>query len=163
MDLSLDEIREVTAFAAGAAEDVLGLFEAAHPDDERPRRAVAAAWEFARGGHRGRLLRDTAWGAMRASKETGGAAVDAASAAMAAAGSAYLHPLEKSTQVKHILGSAAHAARAREVAGGDAGLREAAKRATPVVVAVLRRYPAAPAGGGRVGELIRELDQILRQ
>jgi hypothetical protein len=27
---------------------------------------------------------------------------------------------------------------------------------------VLRRYPAAPPGGKRVGELIRELDRALR-
>ena len=31
-----------------------------------------------------------------------------------------------------------------------------------VVVDVLRRYPSAPPGGGRVGELIRELDASLR-
>jgi hypothetical protein len=30
------------------------------------------------------------------------------------------------------------------------------------VVKVLRRYPAAPHGGGRVGELIRQLDGSLR-
>jgi hypothetical protein len=29
-------------------------------------------------------------------------------------------------------------------------------------VDVLRRYPAAPSGGGRVGELIRQLDASLR-
>jgi hypothetical protein len=29
-------------------------------------------------------------------------------------------------------------------------------------VAVLRRYPIAPRGGGRVGELIRQLDASLR-
>jgi hypothetical protein len=30
------------------------------------------------------------------------------------------------------------------------------------VVDVLRRYPAVPHGGGRVGELIRQLDRSLR-
>ncbi len=34
--------------------------------------------------------------------------------------------------------------------------------ANPVVVDVLRRYPVAPRGGGRVGELIRPLDPSLR-
>jgi hypothetical protein len=34
--------------------------------------------------------------------------------------------------------------------------------APPVVVDVLRRYPVAPRGGGRVGELIRQLDASLR-
>jgi hypothetical protein len=38
----------------------------------------------------------------------------------------------------------------------------ARRRATPVVVEVLRRYPAAPPGGGRVGELLRDLDEALR-
>ncbi|MEU4689217.1 putative immunity protein [Actinoplanes sp. NPDC023714] len=169
IDLSMAELREIAAFAARSAEDVLGLFAAERPDDGRPRDAVVAAWEFARGGRRGQTLRDTAWGALRAAKETGGAAGDAALAAMAAAGSAYLHPLAKSTQVKHILGSAAHAARAAELAAGgdraagDARIGEAAGRATPVVIAVLRRFPAAPSGGGRVGELIRLLDKTLRQ
>jgi hypothetical protein len=35
-------------------------------------------------------------------------------------------------------------------------------RATPAVVDVLKRLPAAPGGGGRVGELIRILDAELR-
>jgi hypothetical protein len=34
--------------------------------------------------------------------------------------------------------------------------------ATAVVVDVLRRFPVAPLGGGRVGGLIRELDASLR-
>ncbi|HEX6352474.1 hypothetical protein [Actinophytocola sp.] len=38
----------------------------------------------------------------------------------------------------------------------------ALRRATPAVVDVLERHPAAPAGGGRVGELIRMLDADLR-
>jgi hypothetical protein len=33
---------------------------------------------------------------------------------------------------------------------------------TPTVVDVLNRYPEAPRGGGRVGELLRDLDQALR-
>jgi hypothetical protein len=88
---------------------------------------------------------------------------------MAASGAAYLHPLAKATQVKHILGSAAHAARAAELLTGDEDgtvgeehVRRAARRATPVVVDVLRRYPAAPPGGGRTGELLRLLDAALR-
>jgi len=94
------------------------------------------------------------------------AAIEAAQAF--AAGAAFLHPLAKATQVKHILGSAAHTARALELsAGGDpvvgAGhLAQSRMLAPPVVVDVLRRYPAAPSGGGRVGELIRELDASLR-
>jgi hypothetical protein len=167
--LCTQELREVTGCAAESAEEVLEVFERAHPADPRPRDAVDAAWAFARGGERGKALRDTAWAAMRAARDADTpAAGDAARAAMAAAGAAYLHPLADAHQVKHILGAAAHAARAAElVAGGDRNVgadrvERARRRATPVVVDVLRRYPAAPPGGGRVGELLRLLDDALR-
>ncbi|MDH6224014.1 MULTISPECIES: putative immunity protein [Streptomyces] len=175
IDLSRPDLREVTGFAATCAEAVLGIFEAGRPDDPRPRRAVDAAREFARGGERGKALRDAAWAALRAARAAqeaedaeGAAASEAARAAMAAAGAAYLHPLAKATQVKHILGSAAHAARAAELlAGGDRTVgerqvRQAASHATPAVADVLRRYPQAPSGGGRTGELLRLLDAVLR-
>ncbi|WP_151769921.1 putative immunity protein [Streptomyces abyssomicinicus] len=169
IELSRQDLREVTAFAAGCAEEVLGVFEADRPDDPRPRRAVETAREFARGGERGKALRDAAWAALKAGQEADGAAREAARAAMAAAGAAYLHPLAKATQVKHILGSAAHAARAAELgtddgdpAVGEEHVRRAARRAPPAVADVLLRYPPAPAGGGRTGELLRLLDTALR-
>jgi hypothetical protein len=167
--LSKQDLREVTAFAAACAEAVLDVFEAAQPDDSRPRAALAAAWEFARGGERGKALRDTAWAALKAARSADSAAAgEAARAAMAAAGAAYLHPLAKATQVKHILGAGAHAARAAELVAGDhpgvgvEHVERAVRRATPAVVDVLGRFPAAPEGGGRVGELIRVLDVGLR-
>ncbi|WP_333735853.1 putative immunity protein [Streptomyces sp. IBSBF 2806] len=167
--LSKQDLREVTAFAAACAEVVLEVFEADQPSDSRPRDAIGAAWEFARGGERGKSLRDTAWAALKAAKSADTAAArEAARAAMSAAGAAYLHPLAKDTQVKHILGAGAHAARAAElVAGHNPGIgvehvERAVHRATPVVVEVLKRYPAAPGGGGRVGELMRMLDAGLR-
>jgi hypothetical protein len=167
--LSTQDLREVTAFAAGCAESVLEIFEAAARDDSRPRDAIAAAWEFARGGKRGKALRDTAWAALNAAKDAQTAAArDAARAAMSAAGAAYLHPLAKASQVKHILGAGAYAARAAEHLAGDdpavgaEHVEQSAERATPGVVGVLKRFPAAPAGGGRVGELIRLLDADLR-
>jgi hypothetical protein len=167
--LSTQELREVTGYAAESAQEVLEVFESAHPADPRPRDAVDAARTFAGGGDRGKALRDTAWAAMRAARDAATpAAGDAARAAMAAAGAAYLHPLADPHQVKHILGAAAHAARAAElVAGGDRSVgadhvERARRRASPVVVGVLRRYPAAPPGGGRVGELLRLLDDGLR-
>jgi hypothetical protein len=168
--LSKQELREVTAFAAACAEVVLEVFEADRPDDSRPRKAVGAAWEFARGGERGKSLRDTAWAALKAAQHADTAAArEAARAAMSAAGAAYLHPLAKATQVKHILGAGAHAARAAELAAGhhQSGVgaehvERAVHRATPVVVEVLKRFPAAPAGGGRVGELLRMMDADLR-
>lgn len=118
--LSKDDLRAVTAFAAACAETVIAVFEADRPDDSRPREAIDTAWEFARGGERGKALRDTAWAALRAAKSADGAAArEAARAAMAAAGAAYLHPLAKATQVKHIVGAGAHAARAAELLAGD--------------------------------------------
>ena len=167
--LTTQELRAVAGCAAERAQEVLEVFESAHPGDSRPRDAVEAARTFARGGERGKALRDTAWAALRAARDAGAtAAGHAARAAMAAASAAYLHPLADAHQVKHVLGAAAHAAKAAELAaGGDPGVgaahvERARRRATPVVVDVLSRYPAAPPGGGRVGELLRDLDEALR-
>jgi Imm-5 like putative immunity protein len=167
--LSMDDLREVTGYAAASAQDVLEIFERAHPADSRPRDAIDAAWAFARGGERGKTLRDTACAALRAARDADTAAAGgAARAAMSAASAAYLHPLADAHQVKHILGAAAHAARAAELIAGDDRavgadhIELARRRASPIVVAVLSRYPAAPPGGGRVGELLRDLDEALR-
>ncbi|MBB5926799.1 putative immunity protein [Streptomyces echinatus] len=167
--LSKQDLREVTAFAAACAEVVLEIFEADQPDDSRPREAIGAAREFAQGGERGKSLRDTASAALKAARSADTAAArEAAWAAMSAAGAAYLHPLAQATQVKHILGAGAYAARAAELVADDdrsvgaAHLRRTLGRATPAVVDVLRRFPTAPGGGGRVGELIRLLDADLR-
>jgi hypothetical protein len=71
--------------------------------------------------------------------------------------------------VKHILGAAAYAARAVELAATDDRdaaaeyLEQARCRAARAVVDVLVRYPAAPTGGGRVGQLLRDLDVALRR
>jgi hypothetical protein len=172
IELSRSELRAVAGYAAACARPALTIFERVRPDDWRPRTAIDAAQAFADGGERTKALRDCAWAAMRAAQEARdagqAAACDAAHAALAAAGAGFLHPLAKARQVKHILGSAAHAARALELsAGGDpavgAGyIAESRSRANPVVVDVLRRYPAAPRGGGRVGELIRQLEASLR-
>jgi hypothetical protein len=167
--LSMQDLREVTTFAAESAEEVLAIFERAHPADCRPRDAIDAAWTFARGGKRGKTLRDAAWAALRAARDADTAAAgDAARAAMCAASAAYLHPLADTHQVKHILGAAAHAARADELIAGDDRevgadrIEWARLRATHAVIDVLSRYPAAPSGGGRVGALLRDLDEALR-
>ena len=167
--LSKQDLREVTSYAAESAREVLEIFERAHPADSRPRDAVDAAWTFARGGERGKSLRDTGWAAHKAARDADTAAAgNAARAAMCAASAAYLHPLADAHQVKHILGAAAHAARAAELMAGDDRdvgadhIEQARLRATPVIVDVLSRYPAAPPGGGRVGELLRDLDDALR-
>jgi hypothetical protein len=170
--LSLSELREVAGYAVACARPALAIFECERPGDQRPRAAIDAAQAFADGGERTKGLRDSAWAAHRAAREARdagqGAASDAARAAGHAVGAAFLHPLPKATQVKHILGSAAHAARAFELSAGDdpaIGLDQIAQSrilAPPVIVDVLRRYPSAPPGGRRVGELIRTLDASLR-
>lgn len=111
----------VARYAAESAQDALSIFEETHPGDRRPRVAVEAAWTFAEGAKRTKLQRTSALAAHKAAQEaTTEAARDAARAAGYAAASAYLHPLARSTQVKHILGAAAHAARAAELAAdGD--------------------------------------------
>ena len=174
IELSRSELREVAGFAAACARPALAIFKRERPYDRRPRAAIDAAQAFTDGAERTKALRDLAWAAQRAAQEARdagqAAASDAARAALSAAGAAFLHPLAKATQVKHILGAAARAARAFELAAGDDPTVGAAyiaqarilALAHPVVVDVLRRYPVAPCGGGRVGELIRQLDASLR-
>ena len=169
IELSLDELREVAGFAARCASEVLPIFEGAVPADARPREAIGAALAFAEGGARTNALRSSAWAAFRAAQSAPtDAASEAAHAASAAAGAAFLHPLAQADQVKHILGSAARAAFAAELEGGDgprageARIEAALGEASTVVIDVLRRYPAAPSGGERVGELMRRLDSSLR-
>jgi hypothetical protein len=172
IELSLCELREVAGYAAACARLALAIFERERPDDRRPRAAIDAAQAFSEGAERTKALRDSAWAAQRAAQEARdagqAAASDAARAALAAAGTAFLHPLAEATQVKHILGAAAHAARSLELdagenpAAGAGRIAQARTLAPPVVAEVLRRYPAAPRGGGRVGELIHQLDASLR-
>ncbi|MEU2037731.1 putative immunity protein [Nocardia niwae] len=173
IELSMAELREITGYAVACAEPALAVFEKERPDDRRPRAAIDAARAFANGAERTKAIRDTAWAAHRAyqeARDTGRAAAgEAARAAVAAAGAAYLHPLAKATQVLHILGPAAHAALAFELdAGGDRTvgsdhIENARNMAGPTVPSVLMRYPKAPSGRGRAGELVRELDAALRQ
>ncbi|WP_238146864.1 putative immunity protein [Ornithinimicrobium murale] len=125
--LTAEELRAVARFALTSAEEVLGISEAADPDDPRPRAALDAAREFANGAPRGRLHRVTSADAHRAAREVSDeAAAHAARAAGDAAAAAYLHPLHQATQVGHILRASAHAARAAELAAGDPAVGEAA-------------------------------------
>ncbi len=162
--LSEDELRGIAGWAADRARQVLPIHAQCHPEDTRPRDAVEAAAAFAAGGRRTGALRAAGWAAFRAAGEAASpAAADAARAASHAAGAAFLHPLASAHQVRHVLGAAAHAARAEELGHGSTDAVERARReAPPAVVAVLRRLPAAPAGGGRIGELVRDLDAALR-
>jgi hypothetical protein len=169
-EVTMEELRLVARFAAESAEELLPRFEEVAPADGRPRAAIAAAWEFVHGAKRSNLLRTTSLAAHRAAKEAATeSARHAARAAGDAASAAYLHPIAKATQVGHILRAAASAARVAELeAGGDpaaatASLVRARDRATPSLVDVLRRYPAAPESGGRITQLVAELDALLRQ
>jgi rifampin ADP-ribosylating transferase len=168
-ELTTDELRAVAGYAAACAEPALVIVRKERPDDPRPAAAVHAARVFAEGAPRSRLQRTAATEAHRAAREaTTAAARHAATAAGDAAAAAYLHPLARATQLRHILGAAAHAARAAELARGDDPvvaeyvLTTAATRATPVVLDVLGRYPRAPEGRTRVAALLRRLDALLR-
>jgi len=169
IELTEHELREIVGYAADCARRTLSIFEQSLPADTRPRDAIDAAHAFAGGDQRTGALRQSAWAAYRAAQEAASpAAVDAARAASHAAAAAYLHPKASAHQVKHILGAAAHAARAEELASEQdqrvtAGTLEWARHHAPAAVtAVLGRLPAAPPGGGRAGEFIRDLDAALR-
>lgn len=168
-DLTMDELREVTAFVANAAEEVLPVFEDACPGDSRPHAAIDAARVFVDGARRTKLQRVASLDAHRAASEVATESVRlAARSAGDAAAAAYLHPIAKAIQVGHILRAPAIAARIAELRADDdpavgAGAIESARqRATPVVINVLNRYPAVPVGANRVSQLIAALDTALR-
>lgn len=168
-ELTMDQLREVTRFVAESAQAVLPVFESAHPDDPRPRAAVAVARLFIDGSRRTRLQRVTSLDAHRAAKDASTEVARlAARAAGDAAAAAYLHPIAKAHQVGHILRAAASAARIAEIEAGEdpsAGTQavEGARlRATPQMIDVLCRYPLAPTGRSRVAQLMSSLDSALR-
>ena len=168
-ELSMDELRAVVGYAVACAEPALVLFQKVRPDDPRPAAALEAARLFSEGAPRSRRQRTAAVDAHRAAREAPTeVARHAAIAAGDAAAAAYLHPLAKATQVRHILGSAAHAAHAAELARGDDPvvaeyvITAAATRAGPVVLDVLTRYPRVPKGRTRISVLMHRLDGLLR-
>jgi len=76
---------------------VLPVFEAARPDDARPRAAIGAAREFINGARRTKLQRLASLEAHRAARDATDEAVRlAARSASDAASVAYLHPLAPS-------------------------------------------------------------------
>lgn len=169
-ELTLPELREVVRFGARHAQEVLPVFERDVPADPRPRAAIEAAWAFVDGGRRTTRQRTTAVQAHRAAREAPTAVAGLAGrCAGDAAAAAYLHPIARATQVGHILRAAAGAVRIAELLAGDdpaaaaMGLQRSRLRATPVLVAVLCRYPPAPAGRDRVADLMSVLDRTLRQ
>ncbi|RBY74711.1 exonuclease SbcC [Blastococcus sp. TF02-09] len=170
IELSMDELREIAGFAVECACRALLIFERHMPGDNRPREAIEAALAFSQGEKRSNALRACGIAAFKAAGSAATpAAAEAAKAATQTVGAAFLHPLAKAHQVAHILGAAAHAARAAELDADNNSQVGAAERdwaiqhAPATVSDILARYPAAPSGGGRTGELLRELDAALRQ
>jgi hypothetical protein len=96
--------RLLTAWAAACAEHVLGLFEAARPEDPRPRQAIEQACAWVRGEVKMTRARTAAGHAMAAARDLRGAPRHAAYAAGQAAAAAHV--------AAHELGAAAYAIKA---------------------------------------------------
>lgn len=166
-DLSMNDLRAVTAFNLACVLQVIDLFEAVKPHDARPREALVAAEDFVHGGPRSRAQRISAPAAHRASKEVTAAASHAAMAAGDAAASAYLHPLADGAQVGHILRGPSHCVLALEARAVEPLTREDAvsavlEKATPALVEVLCRYPRAVTRDRATGDVMSHLDARLR-
>jgi hypothetical protein len=99
-------------WAAACAEHVLHLFEAARPEDPRPRRAIEAARAWVRGEITMSQARAAGGHAMGAARDLRGAARHAAYAAGQAAVVAHV--------AAHELGAAAYAIKAARAAAPDA-------------------------------------------
>ena len=107
-----DHKREIRLFAADCAESVLHIYEDAHPDDDRPRKAIEAARRYANG----EISEEELDAARKAARYAAG---DAAWAAGGAAWAAW-------DAVKAARGAAWDARKAVENAAWDAlGAREA--------------------------------------
>jgi hypothetical protein len=111
--------RLLALWAATCAEHVLGLFEAARPDDPRPRGAIDHARAWARGEAKMMQARAAGGGAMAAARDLRGAPRHAAYAAGQAAVVAHV--------AAHELGAAAYAIKAVRAAAPE-GESEAAGR-----------------------------------
>ncbi|MBI3750636.1 MAG: hypothetical protein HY263_03120 [Chloroflexi bacterium] len=169
MTLTDDDRRLIGGWAADCAERVLPLFEAKAPADPRPREALEGIRAFTHGERRSQRLRTLALAALAAAREVGDPAASAAArAAGIAASTAYTHALATLDQAKHVLGPAAYAARARELAAAgdpaaaDPEIRWAIEHASQAVRDIATRWPARGPGRGRVDELMHQLDAGLR-
>ncbi len=171
--LSLVERRLLAAWAADCAQRVLAVFEAAAPDDHRPRESLARTRAFARGeldvaGE----IRHRFRGADAAREVKVPAAAAAARAVGQAAGVAHMGA--------HALGAAAYAAHATGLSTPqqpDAASREIdwqLTHATEPVKTALRKLPplgenpSGPLGrgllaSGALATIIRELQSTLNE
>ncbi|MBO0826628.1 MAG: hypothetical protein J2P24_02490 [Streptosporangiales bacterium] len=103
--------RLLALWAASCAEHVLHLFESAHPDDPRPRRAIEHARAWVRGEVTMTASRAAGGHAMGAARDKRGAARHAAYAAGQAGAVAHV--------AAHELGAAAYAIKAVRAAAPD--------------------------------------------
>jgi hypothetical protein len=124
---SLDEATHhlLALWAADCAERVLPLFEAAHPEDDRPRMAIEGARSWARGEITMTQARELAYAAHEAARSASGPARETARAAGHAVATAHM--------ADHELGAAAYAIRAVRAASSASerdrvGLRECARQ-----------------------------------
>lgn len=110
--LSDEDHRLLAIWAARCAEHVLPLFEAARPDDDRPRRAIEMARAWARG--------DVSWWDARAA----GGHANAAARDLKGASRFAAYAAGQAGAVGHVaaheLGAAAYALRAIQAAAGSA-------------------------------------------
>jgi len=148
----------------------LSIFEQNLPADTRLRDAIDAAHAFAGGGQRTGALWQSGWAAYRAARE---AAYPLRSArherrAMRPALRTFI-PRQELIRWNTILGVAAHAARAEELASGeDRRVTELRGPLNGRVITHQQRSPRCsavcppPPGGWRVREFIRDLDAALR-
>jgi len=167
--LSLESLRALGGWAADCAERALPVYETRADSDPRPRAAIEGIREFAGGGKRTARLRSLAVEANAAAREVGdSAAAAAARAAGGAAASAYTHPLADVHQTKHIVGPAAYAALALELARAgdpsvaDGEVRWAIEHAPAEAREVLLQMPARQAGTSRLDTILYELDAGIR-
>ena len=167
--LSLDSLRVLGGWAADCAERALSVFEKYAPADSRPRAAIEGIRVFAAGGKRAAQLRVLALAALSAAREVGDpAAAAAARAAGMAASSAYTHPLVDVQQTKHVVGAAAYAALALELAQGgdptfgDSEVRWAIEHVPAEVRDILLHMPARQPGKSRIDMLMYQLDAGIR-
>jgi len=168
--LSLDSLRAIGSWAADCAERSLFVYEAQANSDSRPRAAIEGIRLFASGGNRTALLRTLSLQAFAAAREIGdSAAAAAARAACLAASSAYTHPLADVQQTKHIVGPAAYAVLALELAHpgdpniGEAGILWAIEHSPPEACEVLSQMPSRQLGKSRLDRILYELDAGIRK
>lgn len=98
----------------------LPIFEGNEPTDTRPRQAIDGAYTFPRGGRRTAALRAKAGALTPPPAKQAAPPTTQPEQQATPATAAYLQPKASAHQVKDVLGAGAHAARAADLAAGDA-------------------------------------------